>query len=168
MCWSSKATAAGLSGAANELFKNAADSSGVKRKIMHMYHSDLSLGAQERQGQGRIAPRNQHQVQALRPVTNQLAQKVMHCLAMYGLVVVQHQDEAHGQLLEFVAECDEERRLLRCAQRLQQCEGIGACCGTDRADGGDEVAQEKLKVAVVFVQRQPRCGCGQTDSTVLR
>ena len=65
---------------------------------------DLTFGAQARQRPGWIAARDQHQVQTLRPVAQQFAQKIVYSLATDHIVIIQHQDGAAGQALKLIAE----------------------------------------------------------------
>ena len=121
---------------------------------------EQALGAQIDQGQRWTVARDEHQVQALRPVAEQFAQKIVHSRAMNEMVVIQHQDTARRQLLKLIAERNDEWRRRWRLRRPEQREGLGARCREDRTDRCNAVVQENHQVAVVFIQRQPRRWCG--------
>jgi len=96
------------------------------------------------------------QVQSLRPVAQQLAQKIMHGAVTDGIVVIQHQDHARRQSLKLIAERGHQWRLRCGVWRPEQREALGARFGEDRTDRGNEVPQENHQVAVARIQREPR------------
>ena len=94
-------------------------------------------------------------MQRLWPVARQLNEKIVHRPAMNELVVIQHEDSFSGKLFDLINQRGVEDCQRRLPLRLEQSQGFRTGFVEDRAQGGDEIAQKEVEVAVVFIQRKP-------------
>ena len=102
-----------------------------------------------------VDARDQHQVQRRRPVACQLAEQLVHRLAMNGVVVIQDKDKFSGKIIELIAECGMEDGPWGRALGTHQGEGLLTGIRKNRAQCSDEITQKEAEVAVIFIQRKP-------------
>ena len=89
------------------------------------------------------------------PVARQFTEQIVHLPAMDELVVIQHENSFSGKLFELITERGVEDCQGWLLPRLEQSQGFLTGFVENRAQGGDEIAQKEVEVAVVFIQRKP-------------
>ncbi len=132
---------------------------GVEPEIAHADLVHLPAGSQQGQGDRRIAPRDDDEVQAAgRPREHLLEELVDRRAGPDAVIVVEHENHRCRQGVQLVAQGGGERADRPTGGRRSQPHGVLARVGEDAANGGGDVGHELPRVAFVRVERQPRSG----------
>jgi hypothetical protein len=130
----------------------------VELEIPERHLRELASASHRSQGQRRIAPGDQDQVEAPRWMRQQLGEQIVHFPLVDGLVVVQDQDEGGLDRVQLVRKAAREHRGRRQIRGLDQLLRLGTRLREHRTHRGDQVGRERTGVVVAPVEGEPGAG----------
>ena len=135
---------------------------GREPKVGDTHLGKLPAGSEPGQGQRRVHPAGDQQVQCRRGVVQEERDAFLHLGAVDHVVVVEHQDHVVAECIEGVEQRGQEPDRGRRVRRMQQLQLTRAERGRHLmkrgAEGGDHVGPEGGGVVVAGIQRHPGNG----------
>ena len=119
---------------------------------------DLIARSQHAEGQRRILPGGDYEMQALRWVLQQQTQQLVDGLLADEVIIVQHQDEVAFKSVQLIDQASDDHANSGEAEAVRKGACLRQCVGKEGLHGGQEVGQKDAEVIVGLIQRNPGVG----------